>query len=178
MAHVTLGIFALFVAGIAGAGPRIPQPVCTYKIEFSRSVPQSQRSTFVLAVNDGVQEWKSCAPKAARFRFVTSGPADMVIHLGPEQIDGEDDVLGYCDDLEYDHVRKGTLYVITEWGHWNLIPQHNLMTPSMIKAVTMHEMGHFLGLMHNHDGVMRGFDENRLPVKPSPDEIEEVIEKE
>lgn len=154
---------------------QIPQPVCSYTIQFSAAVPAKDRPLFVLWVNSAVATWKSVAPKAARFAYVDHGPAQMTFVLGPETIKDDKDVVGYCHSFIFDGVRVGTLNVITEYGHWD--DQNYPMTAQMIKSVSMHELGHFLGLGHNHRGVMRMFDPERLPLRPSRGEIAEVREK-
>lgn len=152
---------------------QIPQPTCSYTISFSAAVPAKDRPTFVLAVNSAVATWKASAPKAARFVYVVKGDADLTFQLGPEKIVNDDDVLGYCDDHYYPSARVGVLTIITEWGHWE--HKKNPMTFDMIKSVTLHEMGHFLGLDHSFWGVMRQFSPEHLASAPDADEIKWVI---
>lgn len=164
---------AFSILAFGGTVPhQIPQPTCSYTISFSALVLPKDREFYALAVNDAVATWKASAPKAARFVYVIHGDADLTFKLGPEQIDSDDNVLGYCDDHYYPSARVGTLSVITEWGHWK--QEKHPMSHDMVKAVTLHEMGHFLGLDHSFWGVMRQFDMSHLCTVPDDDEIKWV----
>lgn len=166
----TLLIMSALMGQVQAHERQIPQDVCTYTIVMSAKVPPKSRKNLTLWVIEGAQKWRDLCPRAARFAYVRKGPADITFKVGPEQIMFDDAILGYCEDSIVGTRRQGTLSLITEWGHWQTPVAHNPMTRAMMNAVTMHELGHFLGLNHSTDGIMGMFDENH--VSPGPNQIE------
>lgn len=165
----------------------IPQPVLTFHLDFASAVTPVERGTARFAFDAAVEEWEKLVPEQARFKTLPPdtkiGVADFEVIISPEQIDGDDQVLGmYQGSYTKDRTRlHGIIYIISEWGHWRDPEMDIPMDYYDYKWVDMHEIGHLLGLAHHiwdPHGIMDFFDHDkiarRLLVSPTPDEIQTI----
>lgn len=181
-----LSLLAVLSMGFCSSdSPQIPQPEVTFHLAFSSKVSAVDRGTARLAFDSAVEAWKALTPDQARFRVISPdtklGVADFEVVISPETIDNDTGCLGQYSG----HYTKGKsriygiIYLITERGHWKnqAIP----MDYWDYKWVSMHELGHLLGLGHHYPdphGIMDYFEHDKIPARllvgPTPDEIQDV----
>lgn len=154
--------------------PAVPQSTLTFSLAYSKTIPAKDYYRYKRVFSAALNRWHRLAPDEPQFQIVPA-KGDYTVTFGPESIENGQAV----GEMTY-HViggrLSGIINLITDLGDYPRSTK--AITNTELMAVSMHELGHVLGLddaeLDDEDCIMGNFRPDNLFTYPNAAEIAAV----